>query len=104
MKEVSVFDLKNKIDNNDDFILLDVREIDELNICSIDGAVHIPMNQIPDSISNLNKEKEIIAMCHSGIRSMQVCHYLLGNGYNIANLSGGIDEWAKNIDREMQRY
>ena len=43
-------------------------------------------------------------MCHSGIRSMQVCHYLLGNGYNIANLSGGIDEWAKNIDREMQRY
>ena len=43
-------------------------------------------------------------MCHSGVRSMQVCIFLNRNGYNAINLNGGIDAWAKEIDPAMKRY
>ena len=62
------------------------------------------MMSVPKRLNELNNKKEIIVMCHSGVRSMQVCIFLNSNGYNAINLNGGIDAWAKEIDPAMKRY
>ena len=105
MKTINVNELKNFFDSDSkDFELLDVRETNETVICKLDPAIHIPMMSIPKRLKELNNKKDIIVMCHSGVRSMQVCFFLNQNGYNAINLNGGIDAWAKEIDPTMKRY
>jgi len=104
IKEISVIELKDRMDIKDDFILLDVRESNEVNICALNGAVHMPMITIPNLLSELDRDKEIVVMCHTGVRSFQVCQYLVENGYNAVNLQGGIDQWSREIDPTIARY
>ena len=104
IKQISVFELKDKMDSEDSFILLDVRESNEVNICALNGAIHMPMITIPNSLSELDRDKEIVVMCHTGMRSFQVCQYLVENGYNAVNLQGGIDQWSREIDPTIARY
>ncbi len=85
--------------------LLDVRESEELALCSIDGALHIPMQEIPPRITDLPRGQPLVVMCHHGGRSHQVAQFLRGQGFtNVHNLAGGIDSWALAIDLEMNRY
>ena len=103
--EISVQDLKNKLNNKDNFILLDVREYSEITISQIKGSVHIPMAEIPYNIDKINSEKLIIVMCKSGGRSASVCKFLIDKGFkNIYNLNGGIIKWALEIDSKMPMY
>ena len=105
MKTINVKQLKNLFDSGSkDFELLDVRETNETIICKLEQAIHIPMMSIPKRLNDLNPKKNIIVMCHSGVRSLQVCLFLNQNGYNATNLSGGIDAWANEIDPTMKRY
>tara|TARA_B100001996_G_scaffold380320_1_gene367552 strand:+ start:255 stop:572 length:318 start_codon:yes stop_codon:yes gene_type:complete len=105
METINVNELKALFNSDSNsFQLLDVRENDEINLCKLDQAIHIPMMSIPKRLDELNNKKDIIVMCHSGIRSMQVCLFLNQNGYNAINLNGGIDAWAKEIDPTMKRY
>ena len=104
MMEISVSTLKDKLENNENFILLDVREKTELDICALEGAMHIPMMSIPKMLSELDKKIPIVAMCHTGVRSSQVCLYLMQHGYDAVNLQGGIDAWAKVIDPRFKQY
>ena len=67
MMEISVSTLKDKLENNENFILLDVREKTELDICALEGAMHIPMMSIPKMLSELDKKIPIVAMCHTGV-------------------------------------
>ena len=99
MMEISVSTLKDKLENNENFILLDVREKTELDICALEGAMHIPK-----MLSELDKKIPIVAMCHTGVRSSQVCLYLMQHGYDAVNLQGGIDAWAKEIDPRLKQY
>ncbi len=88
-----------------DHTLLDVRESEELALCAIDGAIHIPMQEIPARIPDLPRERPLVVMCHHGGRSHQVAEFLRGRGFiNVHNLVGGIDSWALAIDLEMNRY
>ena len=85
--------------------LLDVREDDELAIASLDGALHIVMNTIPDNLDKLPKDKPIVIMCHGGGRSAQVQMWLNANGYdNAVNLEGGIHAWSTMIDPLVPKY
>ena len=85
--------------------LLDVREIEELAFCAIDGALHIPMQDVPPRIADLPRGQPLVVMCHHGGRSHQVAQFLRGQGFtNVHNLAGGIDSWALSIDLEMIRY
>ena len=103
IKEITVQDLQIKFNNSDDFILLDVRNDNEVLLSKIDHSIHIPMNEIPQRISELDKNKEIIVQCKIGKRSAKVCEYLMQNNFeNVKNLSGGILAWAKEIDNTMQ--
>src|SRR5262245_36599058 len=85
--------------------LLDVREHDELSIASVAGARHIPMREIPARLAELDRDRPIVVMCHSGGRSRRVADYLSSNGFQqVFNLRGGIDAWSTEIDPQVPRY
>ena len=105
IEEITVSDLNKKINNKDDFILLDVRNIEEVLFSKINLSLHIPMNEISNRINELDKNKEIIVQCKSGKRSAKVCEFLIQNGYcDVKNLAGGILAWAKHIDNSIIVY
>ncbi len=105
MKEVSVDELKEMMDNGEDFQLVDVREPNEFEICSL-GGDEIPMSQIMTRYQEISKDKKVVVHCKSGRRSANVIQALEQNfGYdNLYNLDGGIVEWAQEIDPEMDQY
>lgn len=86
-------------------LLLDVREVWEFETCRIDGSILIPMGQIPARFEELDRTQEIVVICHHGIRSRQVARYLEYQGFErLINLSGGVDAWAHEVDRDMPVY
>jgi len=93
------------MDKGENFVLVDVRNPNELDICRFDNAVHIPLHLLTTRYSEIDPQAEIILTCHHGGRSMQAAHFLVQQGYrNVTNLMGGIDAWASHIDPEMARY
>lgn len=85
--------------------LLDVREPAELAIASIPGCVTIPMREIASRLPELDRDRPIVVMCHSGVRSRHVAAFLLANGFEqVFNLDGGIDAWSADVDPELPRY
>lgn len=105
--DCSVQELKEKRDRGDEFLLLDVRTVEELEIAQIDGHTPIPLHELEDRLSELGdwKDKEVVCMCHHGGRSAMAEHFLRSHGFaNARNLAGGIHEWACEIDGTMQQY
>ena len=93
-----------KIKDNKEVFLLDVRTPDEFNIVNL-GGVLIPNYELLNRIDEIPKDKEIIVMCHHGIRSMQIVNILLAHNYSkVKNLSGGIDKYAIDVDTSLARY
>ena len=85
--------------------LLDVREAWEYETCHLDNSLHIPMHEVSESLDQLDEKDTIIVICHHGVRSLQVAHFLETQGYhNVINLKGGIDAWARNVDNSMPVY
>ena len=101
--EVEVLELKKMVQNNE-VVLLDVREPYEIEICNVKGSLFIPMNEIPQNIDELDKEKKYAVMCHSGVRSLHVSNYLNSLGYSALNVTGGIDMWSLSVDKNLKRY
>jgi rhodanese-related sulfurtransferase len=101
-----VRDLKARLDQAGKTpLLLDVREHWEIQRCALDGALHIPMGQIQSRLNEIDPEQEIVVVCHHGIRSNSVANYLARNGYaRLYNLAGGINAWAREIDKNMVTY
>lgn len=86
-------------------LLLDVREPWEYEICHIEGAKLMPMQQIPQTFKTLDPQQEIVVICHHGRRSLQVAGYLERMGFTrLINLTGGVDAWAHDVDRSMPTY
>jgi adenylyltransferase/sulfurtransferase len=107
--EIGVKQLKEMIDTNEDFILVDVREEYEWDICKIKGAKLIPLSQIMngniDILETVEKDKNIVLYCHVGARSAEALNILRSKGFkNLKNLVGGIDAWANEIDQEISTY
>tara|TARA_B100000945_G_C20378875_1_gene596101 strand:- start:215 stop:1351 length:1137 start_codon:yes stop_codon:yes gene_type:complete len=93
--------LKNKISP----IIIDVREEFELEISKLEGTIHIPMNDLPNRLNELDIEQDYIIMCRTGVRSAQICEFLINNNFkSIANLIGGINEWVQKIDPSQPVY
>jgi rhodanese-related sulfurtransferase len=86
-------------------LLLDVREPWEFDICHITGSSNLPMGQIPQCIEELPESGEIVVICHHGVRSQQVIRFLQGQmNTSLINLDGGVDAWAREVDRDMPLY
>ena len=94
-----------KLDRGDKFVLLDVREPYEWDICRIPGARLIPLGQLPARLSELDSADDIVLQCKSGMRSAKALHLLQEAGFGkLANLEGGIAAWAEHIDPSVPRY
>lgn len=86
-------------------MLLDVREHDELAVAAVAEAVHIPMREIPARLTELDRDRPLVVMCHSGGRSRRVAEYLRSSGFvDVFNLRGGIDAWSVELDETVPRY
>lgn len=97
--------LKARLDRGDDVLILDVREPNEVFVAPFPGATHIPMGEIPSRVTELDPEREIVVVCHHGVRSAQVAIYLARIGFeHVLNLSGGIDAWSETADPTTPRY
>jgi len=105
IKEIDALELKNKLDNDINLTIIDIRESSELAICKIKGTIHIPMMNIPNKIDDFNKNEELIIQCRSGVRSARVCEFLTQAGFtNVKNLKGGILDWIRLIDPSQPTY
>ena len=105
MQEIDVNSLNQKLSSKENFILLDVRTNQEVMISKIEGSIHIPMNEVPQRINELDNGKEIIVQCKSGKRSAKVCEFLLNSNFsNVKNLKGGIIAWSNEIDPSITVY
>ncbi len=104
--EINVDQLKKKLENQKDIILLDVRFEEELNYGKIKYSIMIPLPELPNKLNLIEnyKNKEIIVYCRSGNRSAKATEFLLKSGYkNVKNLIGGILAWKK-YDDSIQEY
>lgn len=103
--EISVAELKAMHDAGRAFILLDVRERDEWETARIMWAKHVPMGDVPERMTELPKDGNVVVMCHAGVRSERVARYLRDCGFSsVANLAGGIDAWSRTIDANVPTY
>ena len=97
VKEISVDELKKKIDNKEDFVLVDIRTEQELQFGKIKyKQLFIPMHELPSRLNELDKDKEIILYCRTGNRTYGTAEYLMQLGFNnLKSLDGGIMAWKK---------
>lgn len=101
MKEIDVQELAG---NRSGYLLLDVREPEELRTASIAGATHMPMGEVASRLGELPPDRPIAVLCHHGSRSAAVAAFLTDNGLNAFNVAGGIDAYALRVDRAIPRY
>ena len=98
-------EVKQKIDRGEKFVLLDVREPWEHEICRIGGSVLIPMQELPMRAASLEEGGDVVIYCHSGIRSLNAAAWLRAQGIESArSMAGGIDRWSVEIDPAVRRY
>jgi rhodanese-related sulfurtransferase len=103
--EIAPEALRERLAGPDPPLLLDVRRPDEVAICSLEGAVHLPMDELQDRMSELDPTKETVVYCHHGVRSLSVTVFLRNQGFkNVSSLSGGIDRWSALVDPSVPRY
>jgi adenylyltransferase/sulfurtransferase len=102
--QLAVKELKRRIDAGEDIYILDVREPYEYKIAQIGGKL-IPQNDVPNRLSEIDRNREVIVQCRSGVRSQKIAEFLKQQGYpRVVNLAGGILAWADEIDPKMQKY
>ncbi|MEH2194637.1 MAG: rhodanese-like domain-containing protein [Nostoc sp.] len=110
MNQISVKELAQRLSSGDGSIqLVDVREPEELAIASIEGFVNLPLSQFAewgDEVPTLfNPQNETLVLCHHGIRSAQMCQWLIAQGFtNVQNISGGIDAYSVLVDHSIPQY
>ena len=97
--------MEKQLKNGSSPTIIDVREEFELEISKLEEAIHIPMNDIPKRLDELNVEDNYVIMCRTGVRSAQICEFLTNQNFkSVANLTGGINEWAQQVDPTQQVY
>jgi rhodanese-related sulfurtransferase len=103
--EISVQELKQKLDRHESIELIDVREPFEYEIARIDGAKLIPLGELSRRLNEIRRDGQAIVHCHSGVRSAQAVEILRQAGFSeVFNLAGGIDAWADQIDPAVPKY
>jgi len=86
-------------------VLLDVREPWEYEKARIEGATLMPMRELPSRVGQIDEDREVVAICHHGGRSMQVAMFLEKQGFKrVHNLVGGIDAWSRTVDPAVPLY
>ena len=103
--EITVKDLKRRLDEDGkDLVVLDVRESHEWYITHLDFARLIPKGDLPDHLSELDQTKDYVLHCKSGVRSLEAARLMKSAGFRVKSLRGGINAWAREIDRSLPQY
>ena len=86
-------------------LLIDVREQWEYDIVHLPNSELVPMAKLPTQLDTLDRDAEVVVICHHGIRSRAAALYLEQQGFKkVINLKGGIDAWAHEVDHSMPTY
>ncbi len=102
--QITVKELKRRIDAGEEVYILDVREPWEYKIAQIGGKL-IPQNEVPQRLAEIDREREVIVHCQAGVRSQRIAEFLKQQGYpRVANLAGGIRAWSEEIDPKVPKY
>ena len=103
--EITVEELKQRLDRKESVFILDVRNPEEYQICRIEGSTLLPLPELARRFSELDKDVEMVVHCKSGMRSAKAVQFLRERGFpKLKNLKGGILAWAQRIDRSMPTY
>jgi adenylyltransferase/sulfurtransferase len=103
-RDMTVEELKQRLDKGDELFVLDVREPHEYQICNIGGYL-IPLNDLPKRVSELDSSREIVVHCKMGGRSAKAVDFLRQSGFSrVHNLAGGIAAWAERVDPKVPKY
>ncbi len=103
--EIAPTALRVLLDSPQPPLVLDVRENWERDAARLPGTLDIPMMEIPQRLAELPRDRDIVVMCHGGVRSLKVAHFLAQNGFSqVANLTGGIHAWANDVDSSIGTY
>lgn len=104
LKKITPNELQQKL-CEDSVTLIDVREPHELEICTIDEAVNIPMSEIETRFEEIPRDNDVVVMCRSGGRSSRAIEFLELKGYaNLTNLEGGILAWIDDVNSNLEKY
>ncbi len=102
--QLSVKELKRRMDAGEKLFILDVREPFEYQIANIGGKL-IPQNEVPQRLAEIDHDREIVVQCKSGGRSQRIAEFLKQSGFpNVANLAGGILAWSDEVDPTVPKY
>ncbi len=107
MRQLSAIELSALLQSSAELrpVVIDVRESWEWQVAKIEGATHLPMNEIPNRIQEIDSTHPTVVICHHGVRSLQVIAYLQRMGFdNLHNLQGGIDAWSRTVDSTVPLY
>lgn len=86
-------------------MIVDVREDWEVALAALPQALCIPLGSLGTRLNEINKERDIVLLCHHGMRSHMAARFLVGQGFpRVFNLSGGIDAWSLTVDPSLPRY
>jgi rhodanese-related sulfurtransferase len=102
--EVSPAEFISRRDQGAPLTLLDVREAWELAVANVPGTLHIPMGEVGQRLSEIDRQRPVVVLCRSGRRSLEVAKLLQQNGYEVSNLAGGILAWSKDVDATIPTY
>jgi adenylyltransferase/sulfurtransferase len=102
--QITVSELKRRIDAGEDLFILDVREPFEYQIANIGGKL-IPQGEVPQRLAEIDRDREIIVHCKAGGRSQRIAEFLKQSGYpDVVNVAGGILAWSSEIDATVPKY
>jgi rhodanese-related sulfurtransferase len=102
--EITPTEFVERRSRGESLTLLDVREEWELGVASVPDVVHIPMGEVADRLGELDRSREVVVLCRSGRRSLQVANFLQQNGFQAVNLAGGILAWSRELDATIPTY
>jgi adenylyltransferase/sulfurtransferase len=103
--DIEPTEVKQRIDRGDNFILIDVREPHEYQICNIPYAQLIPLGELPKRLNELDQNADYVMHCKSGMRSAKAVDLLRQSGFKrVRNMKGGILAWSDKVDPSVPKY
>jgi rhodanese-related sulfurtransferase len=102
--EISAAEFLARRSKGEALTLLDVREPWEIDVASVPDVLHIPMGEVAQRLNEIDQGKEVVVLCRSGRRSLEVARALQQKGYRTSNLTGGILAWSRDIDPSIPTY
>ncbi len=103
--EITATELARELEGNGDLQVIDVREPHEWEICHLENSILIPLGQLPNRLAEIDGHREVVTLCHGGVRSIKALEILRAAGFSkVRSLRGGINAWSVEVDPAVPRY